>query len=109
MQNEFDATDLALLAAGIAGCNPESIQNWNKPPRWSIDDADAVQEMAEMLHRLWLEIDENTWSAVFAYEVTWPLAIALGQRIHDSGEPLDTLHAFAEERAKALIAAAVTP
>lgn len=102
-KEEFDLVDLALLCAGIAGCNPEALANWNAPPRWSINDAETVQGFAVILHRLWNYIDSDNWTAVFAYEITWPLAIMISNRIKEAGEDLDTLTQWVEEQAQILI------
>ena len=90
-----DPFDLAILACAIA-------RHAGPGFSCSLEDAEQMQTIAEMLHTEWLQIDANEWGAVFGYEVTEPLGIALGQCIQ-SGESLDMLQDFAQAKARELI------
>lgn len=104
MPNDFDPLDLTMLAATIA----EGVTGHKDAPRWSQDDCEAVQQMAKMLHRLWLEVDEtDSWSAVWCYEVTSPLGTLIAEQIKSTGESLQTLHEFAEATARRLVDEAI--
>jgi hypothetical protein len=102
---EFDPLDLAMLAATIGA---GTAGHWNAP-RWSQDDCEQVQAMAEMLHRLWLEIPENEWPGVFVYDVTEPVGRRVARKLTEAGAErathhLEGLQEFAEREARALIA-----
>lgn len=102
-RDAFDPLDLAILSAEIGGYYAKlSGRFWDV----SLNDAEELVSLARMLHRLWLEIDGDLWSAVFAYDVTSPMAIRIALRMYKNGERLQTLRTFAEEAARELIASA---
>jgi hypothetical protein len=68
----FDPIDLALLGVGWArGAG-------HRDSALSIDRAQELVDTAEMLHRLWMEIDAEEWDGVFAYEVAEPVGVRIG-------------------------------
>lgn len=94
---KFDPIDIAMLGAGWeTGSQSEAL---------SVERAQALVDVAELLHRLWLELDEDSWTGVWAYEVAEPLGVRIGEHFAAHGampEPVDV-----ERWARELIAEAV--
>lgn len=93
MKTTYDPVDLVLLTCGLLqGASDHGIRI-----DISIDKAEALEGIAEMLHRLWLEVDADNWSGVFAYDVAEPLGNRLGA-LMARGEALDATPAEAIAR-----------
>jgi hypothetical protein len=71
----FDPIDLAILTAAWEGGRAANNRNSFE---LSITRAETLVETAEILHRLWLEVDVDKWSGVFAYDVADPLGNRMG-------------------------------
>lgn len=89
----FDPIDLVLLGAGWAqgACYRANAM--------SIDRAGELADAAQLLQRLWLEIDPEEWRGVFGYDVAEPLGMTIGQYFleHDSMPDAAAVEAWARE------------
>lgn len=97
---EFDTLDLAMLAVTIA----EGTAGNKRAPAWSQSDCEELQAMAETLGRVWSEVDEGEWDAVFVYDVTRPVGEAVAARIRETGESLAALQEFVLSEARRHVA-----
>lgn len=72
--NGFDPVDLVQIALGFANADKQR----GAEIGLGVEASQVLVEWAQMLHRLWLELDHDEWSAVWAYEVAEPLGYKLG-------------------------------
>jgi hypothetical protein len=96
--NGFDPIDLVQITLGLANADQER----DGCIGLGVEDSQVLVEWAQMLHRLWLELDQDEWSAVWAYEVAEPLGYKLG-RMQEDGYDLEALTEHAEGIARELI------